>query len=99
MKSDADAKGALPAGEAHVAGQHQRPASACGRLHRERLMDVEVEALTGAAPGVRGPGRLNQRSTTWATIRWNPTKSWYCLESSAPEVCHHRLLTDRFGGP
>ena len=28
----------------------------------QRLMDVEVEALTGAAPGVRGPSRLNQRN-------------------------------------
>src|ERR1700728_2051800 len=37
----------------------------------QRLMDVEVEALTGAAPGVRGPGRLNQRNgyrdRTWET--------------------------------
>jgi hypothetical protein len=28
----------------------------------QRLMDVEVEALTAAAPGVRDPGRLNQRN-------------------------------------
>src|SRR6202042_2737382 len=28
----------------------------------QRLMDVEVEALTGAASGVRGPSRLNQRN-------------------------------------
>jgi len=28
----------------------------------QRLMDVEVEALTGAAPGVRSPNRTNQRN-------------------------------------
>jgi hypothetical protein len=37
----------------------------------QRLMDVEVEALTGAAPGVRSPGRVNQRNgyrdRTWET--------------------------------
>ena len=37
----------------------------------QRLMDVEVEALTGAPPGVRGPNRLNQRNgyrdRTWET--------------------------------
>ena len=37
----------------------------------QRLMDVEVEALTGAAPGVRAPSRLNQRNgyrdRTWET--------------------------------
>jgi putative transposase len=37
----------------------------------QRLMDVEVEALTAAAPGVRDPGRLNQRNgyrdRTWET--------------------------------
>jgi putative transposase len=27
-----------------------------------RLMDVEVEALTDAAPGMRAPNRLNQRT-------------------------------------
>ncbi len=37
----------------------------------QRLMDVEVETLTGATPGVRAPGRLNQRNgyrdRTWET--------------------------------
>jgi hypothetical protein len=47
MKSDADAKGALPAGEAHVAGQRQRPAAACRRLHR----------ATSDGRGGRGPDR------------------------------------------
>ena len=28
----------------------------------QRLMDVEVEALTGAPPGVRSPNRTNQRN-------------------------------------
>ncbi len=32
------------------------------RLHCATSYDVEVEALTGAAPGVRGPSRLNQRN-------------------------------------
>jgi transposase-like protein len=37
----------------------------------QRLMDVEVEALTGAPSGVRGPNRLSQRNRyrdrTWET--------------------------------
>jgi len=28
----------------------------------QRLMALEVESLTGAAPGERGPDRLNQRN-------------------------------------
>lgn len=31
------------------------------RLHCQRLMELEVEGLTGAAHGERSPDRINQR--------------------------------------
>jgi transposase-like protein len=33
-----------------------------GRITAQRLMALEVETLTGAAPGERNPDRINQRN-------------------------------------
>jgi transposase-like protein len=78
----------------------------------QRLMDVEVEALTGAAPGVRSPGRTNQRNgyrdRTWETrtgtvelrtLHWLSTCfAGGTLASSAPN-CAKGATSRAFSNP